>query len=223
MPHDDQTSLRAHISDGEWQKRCDLAALYRLVALYGWDDQIFTHISARIPAAESVVRQADGAYAPAVTDHFLINPYGTFFDEMTASDLVKIDIDGNKLTGYLSNLDSGRQYMFAVQAVGLAGKAGEFTAEVPLVIAYPTTPMPRPSDPILSTKLATVKVEWDGNDLVRAAVEAIRDRVLRVDRRLDVAHAGCEQNPAAPVVTHFQRRLGAPAGQPVVPVRGPAV
>lgn len=95
MPHDDQTALRAHISDGEWQKRCDLAALYRLAALYGWDDLIFTHISARVPAAESFVKQPDGSYAPAETDHFLINPYGTFFDEMKASDLVKIDIDGN--------------------------------------------------------------------------------------------------------------------------------
>jgi len=95
MPHDDQSTLRAHMSDTEWKARCDLAALYRLVALYGWDDLIFTHISARVPAAESLVRQADGSYAPSIVDHFLINPYGTFFGEMTASDLVKIDIDGN--------------------------------------------------------------------------------------------------------------------------------
>ncbi len=86
--------MRAHISDGEWQKRCDLAALYRTVAMMGWDDLIFTHISARIPAKESLVKQADGSYAPATVDHFLINPYGVFFEEMTASHLVKIDIDG---------------------------------------------------------------------------------------------------------------------------------
>ncbi|WP_040309817.1 class II aldolase/adducin family protein [Asticcacaulis biprosthecium] len=92
--HDDHSRAHAHISDGEWQKRCDLAALYRLVALFGWDDLIFTHISARIPARESLVQQADGSYGPAQVDHFLINPYGAFFDEMTASDLVKIDIDG---------------------------------------------------------------------------------------------------------------------------------
>ncbi|MBW8881265.1 MAG: class II aldolase/adducin family protein, partial [Asticcacaulis sp.] len=95
MPHDDRAVIRKHISDAEWQIRCDLAALYRLVALYGWDDLIFTHISARVPAAQSLVRQGDGAYAPATSDHFLINPYGIFFEEMTASDLVKIDIDGN--------------------------------------------------------------------------------------------------------------------------------
>ncbi|ESQ89280.1 hypothetical protein ABAC460_13380 [Asticcacaulis sp. AC460] len=97
MPHDDQVRTHAHISDAEWQKRCDLAALYRLVALFGWDDLIFTHISARVPAKDSLVKQPDGSYAPAEVDHFLINPYGTFFDEMTASDLVKIDIDGNAI------------------------------------------------------------------------------------------------------------------------------
>jgi ribulose-5-phosphate 4-epimerase/fuculose-1-phosphate aldolase len=91
---DDLTRAHAHISDAEWRTRCDLAALYRLVALYGWDDLIFTHISARVAAADSLVRQPDGSWGPAAADHFLINPYGTFFDEMTASDLVKIDIDG---------------------------------------------------------------------------------------------------------------------------------
>ncbi|MGZ6042833.1 MAG: hypothetical protein ACXWKW_11630, partial [Asticcacaulis sp.] len=49
---------RSHISEAEWQTRCDLAALYRLVALYGWDDLIFTHISARIPARSSLIKQA---------------------------------------------------------------------------------------------------------------------------------------------------------------------
>lgn len=82
MP-DEQTNLRAHITDAEWRIRCDMAALYRLVALYGWDDLIFTHISARVPA--------DGG------DHFLINPYGTFFAEMTASSLVKVDIEGRAI------------------------------------------------------------------------------------------------------------------------------
>ena len=60
----------------------DLAATYRLVALYGWDDMIFTHISARVPGPEH---------------HFLINPYGMMFEEITASSLVKIDLDGNKV------------------------------------------------------------------------------------------------------------------------------
>lgn len=94
---DDQSTLRAHISDREWQARCDLAALYRAVAMMGWDDLIFTHISARIPAKDSLVKQADGSYAPSAVDHFLINPYGVFFAEMTASALVKIDIDGNAI------------------------------------------------------------------------------------------------------------------------------
>lgn len=68
------------MSEAERQVRIDLAAAYRLVALFGWDDMIFTHLSARVPGPEK---------------HFLINPYGWFFDEITASSLVKIDLDGN--------------------------------------------------------------------------------------------------------------------------------
>ena len=75
------SSLREQVSEEEWQARVDLAAAYRLVALYGWDDLIFTHISARVPGAEH---------------HFLLNPYGMMFDEVTASSLVKVDPDGNK-------------------------------------------------------------------------------------------------------------------------------
>jgi ribulose-5-phosphate 4-epimerase/fuculose-1-phosphate aldolase len=74
--------LKAHVSAEEWRARVELAALYRLVALQGWDDLIYTHISARVPGPEH---------------HFLINPYGVFFGEMTASALVKIDLDGNVL------------------------------------------------------------------------------------------------------------------------------
>jgi ribulose-5-phosphate 4-epimerase/fuculose-1-phosphate aldolase len=74
------TSLKGKVSAEEWKARVDLAALYRLVAMHGWDDAIFTHISARIPGPEH---------------HFLINPYGYFFEEMTASALVKIDLEGN--------------------------------------------------------------------------------------------------------------------------------
>ncbi|PKO30335.1 MAG: class II aldolase [Betaproteobacteria bacterium HGW-Betaproteobacteria-7] len=69
-------------SDAEWQQRVDLAACYRLVALFGWDDLIFTHISARLPGPEH---------------HFLINPYGWMFDEITASSLVKVDLHGQKV------------------------------------------------------------------------------------------------------------------------------
>ena len=99
MPNDTRSALRANISDAEWKARCDLAALYRAVALYGWDDLIFTHISARVAARDSMVKQLDGSYAPAEADHFLINAYGLCFEEMTASDLVKIDIDGNAVGG----------------------------------------------------------------------------------------------------------------------------
>lgn len=71
--------LRHKVSDAEWRVRVDLAALYRLAALEGWDDLIFTHVSARVPGAQQ---------------HFLINPYGLRFGEVTASSLVKIDLDG---------------------------------------------------------------------------------------------------------------------------------
>jgi ribulose-5-phosphate 4-epimerase/fuculose-1-phosphate aldolase len=70
------------VSDAEWQTRVDLAAAYRLVAAFKWDDLVFTHISARVPGSES---------------EFLINPYGLMFEEITASSLVKIDVAGNKL------------------------------------------------------------------------------------------------------------------------------
>ena len=76
------TSIRETISSAEWRARVDLAAAYRLVALYGWDDLIFTHISARVPGPNH---------------HFLLNPYGMMFAEVTASSLVKVDLDGNKL------------------------------------------------------------------------------------------------------------------------------
>ncbi|MEM9170440.1 MAG: class II aldolase/adducin family protein [Pseudomonadota bacterium] len=74
-------SLEGRVSAEEWRLRCELAATYRLVALYGWDDMIFTHLSVRLP-------DEDGA------PRFLLNPYGVFFDEMTASALLKIDAEG---------------------------------------------------------------------------------------------------------------------------------
>ncbi len=72
------------MSDAEWQTRCDLALLYRVVDHLGWTDLINTHMSARIPGEPS---------------HFLINNYGEMFDEVTASSLVKMDLDGNVLSG----------------------------------------------------------------------------------------------------------------------------
>ena len=75
-------SVKQQVSEAEWQTRVDLAACYRAVAMYGWDDLIFTHISARVPGPDH---------------HFLINPYGMMFDEVTASSLVKVDLHGNKV------------------------------------------------------------------------------------------------------------------------------
>ena len=73
-------SVRSMVTAEEWQTRVDLAACYRLIAMYGWDDLVFTHVSARVPGPE---------------EHFLINAYGLLFEEMTASSLVKVDLDGN--------------------------------------------------------------------------------------------------------------------------------
>src|SRR5512134_3283720 len=80
--NDAVSEVRTQVSEAEWDLRVDLAACYRLVALYGWDDLIFTHISARVPGPEH---------------HFLINPYGLLFEEVSASNLVKVDIDGRKV------------------------------------------------------------------------------------------------------------------------------
>jgi ribulose-5-phosphate 4-epimerase/fuculose-1-phosphate aldolase len=71
--------MKDKVSPEEWQVRVDLAAAYRLVAHYGWDDLIFTHLSARVPGPEH---------------HFLLNPYNLMFEEVTASSLVKVDMNG---------------------------------------------------------------------------------------------------------------------------------
>src|SRR3954470_3223093 len=70
------------MTDAEWDQRVNLAACYRLVALYGWDDLVDTHISARVPGPDH---------------HFLINPYGMMFEEITASSLVKVNLKGEKV------------------------------------------------------------------------------------------------------------------------------
>jgi ribulose-5-phosphate 4-epimerase/fuculose-1-phosphate aldolase len=75
-------SVKSQVSPAEWELRVALAAAYRLVALFRWEDLIFTHISVRIPGPEH---------------HFLINPYGVMFDEITASSLVKVDMQCNPL------------------------------------------------------------------------------------------------------------------------------
>lgn len=83
-------SLEGKVSDEEWKLRVDLAAAYRLVAYYGWDDLIFTHLSVRVPGPEH---------------HFLLNPYNLMFEEVTASSLVKVDLHGNPVepTPFITN------------------------------------------------------------------------------------------------------------------------
>ena len=76
------TDVRSLVSEEEWAQRVDLAACYRLIARFGWDDLIFTHVSARVPGPDH---------------HFLINPYGLLFEEVSASNLVKVDLEGRKV------------------------------------------------------------------------------------------------------------------------------
>ncbi len=80
------SDVKQQVSQEEWQTRVDLAAAYRLVALYGWDDLVFTHITAKVPSSVGEPEH-----------HFLINPYGMMFEEITASSLVKIDANGKKV------------------------------------------------------------------------------------------------------------------------------
>ena len=76
-------SLKDKVSQQEWQIRVDLAACYRLVAAHGWGDLIYTHLSARVPD----------------TEHYLVNAFGLTFEEVTASNLVKVDLQGDVLDG----------------------------------------------------------------------------------------------------------------------------
>src|SRR3954449_1797074 len=83
-------SLEGKVSHEEWAIRVDLAAAYRMVAFYAWDDLIFTHLSARIPGPQH---------------HFLLNPYNLMFEEVTASSLIKVDVSGNPVqeTPFITN------------------------------------------------------------------------------------------------------------------------
>src|SRR5262245_63765890 len=89
LSHSPIASLRNKVSPQEWQMRVDVAACYRLVALFGMNDLVYNHISGGVPGEEG---------------HFLINPYGYAYEEVTASSLVKIDFDGNVV------MDSGTGY-----------------------------------------------------------------------------------------------------------------
>jgi ribulose-5-phosphate 4-epimerase/fuculose-1-phosphate aldolase len=75
-------SVQGAVSAAEWECRVALAAAYRLIALFGWDDLVFTHVSARVPNEQNA---------------FLINPYGLLFEEITASSLLKVDLAGEKI------------------------------------------------------------------------------------------------------------------------------
>jgi len=83
MSNNSTPNVKDHVTEQEWQMRVNLAACYRLIASYGWDDLVFTHISARVPDTE---------------DEFLINPYGLLFEEITASNLVKVNQAGEKVS-----------------------------------------------------------------------------------------------------------------------------
>ncbi len=85
-----QLDLKGKVSPEEWQARVDLAACYRLVENLGWGDLIYTHISAKVPG----------------TEHYLVNAFGLSFDEVTASNLVKVDLQGNILDETPPGLDS---------------------------------------------------------------------------------------------------------------------
>ena len=101
----DIPSMKGKVSEEEWRIRVDLAAAYRLVAHYGWDDLIFTHLSARVPGPEH---------------HFLLNPYQLMFEEVTASSLVKVDADRPFL---IADLAFERGDFDAVERLGLAHSA----------------------------------------------------------------------------------------------------
>ena len=86
-----EIDVKSLVSAEEWAVRQDLAAAYRLVAHFGWDDMVFTHLSARVPGAE---------------EHFLLNPFGYLFNEVTASNLVKIDTEGKVVLDHGHNVNA---------------------------------------------------------------------------------------------------------------------
>lgn len=77
-----QIKSNSKYSEAEWTARQELAACYRIFAMMGWDELIYNHITVKVPDEES---------------SYLINPYGMHFSEITASSLIKVDIDGNKV------------------------------------------------------------------------------------------------------------------------------
>ena len=93
------SEIQQSVTAAEWQARVELAACYRLFVKYGWTDLIFTHLSARVPGEDN---------------HYLINPYGLLFNEITASSLLKVDFDGNVISGDYPYNDAGHAIHTAV-------------------------------------------------------------------------------------------------------------
>jgi ribulose-5-phosphate 4-epimerase/fuculose-1-phosphate aldolase len=87
-----KNTIHPEISDAEWQLRCELAACYRIFIRFGWTDVIFTHLSARVPGHD---------------DQYLINPYGLLFHEVTASNLIKVNFEGELISGDHPYNDAG--------------------------------------------------------------------------------------------------------------------
>ena len=106
------------ISDEEWTMRVELAACYRLFVRYGWTDMIFNHLSARVPGEENL---------------YLINPYGLLFDEITASSLIKVDFDGNVVSGDYPYNDAGH----AIHTAVLKSRP-DINVEIVVIVDCPT-------------------------------------------------------------------------------------
>ena len=105
-----QDSLKDRVSEVEWQARLDLAACYRIFDLLGWSESIYNHISLKIPDEENT---------------FLINPFGLMYDEVTASNLVKIDVEGNNVGGspYMVNKAGFTQHAYFHEHAGARANA----------------------------------------------------------------------------------------------------
>src|SRR5215471_5181428 len=146
----DIPSMKDKVSPEEWAVRVDLAACYRLLVRYGWEDLVFTHITARVPGTQ---------------DQFLINPYGLFFDEITASSLVKIDQDGNKLDNSPFSVNPAG---FIIHNHGLL-TVGETVAEAFVSMYY------------LETSCAIqVRAQSGGGELIPVPKEVLDDSYARL-------------------------------------------
>ncbi|MEL7446759.1 MAG: class II aldolase/adducin family protein, partial [Pseudomonadota bacterium] len=98
-------SIKDQVSKEEWQARLDLAACYRIFDHLGWSESIYNHISLKVPGEENT---------------FLINPFGLLYDEVTASNLVKIDVEGNNVGGspYMVNKAGFTQHAYFHKHLG---------------------------------------------------------------------------------------------------------